>query len=124
MSDTKIRTSRKLTSLNGDDLTIWDSLKAGHGGAPMELSNNSELHIQVYGSFNGAVVAIEGSNVAGPDDLIWTGIVDGHNLPLEFSEGDPIKQAGAIPRWVAPRVIGGDESTDLNVNIIIRESSR
>lgn len=109
--------------MHGDAIETWDLL-ADEEGEPIELSAAQDMHIQVLGELSGAEVLIEGSNVKSPDEKSWAMLADTESIPLDFVDTAQLRYSSASPRWLRPRVEGGDVNTKVTVVIVFRRFTR
>jgi hypothetical protein len=80
----------------------------GDTGAPFACPNYSTKSIQVVGTFGGATVTIEGSNMI--DNPTYAPQVDNLEVAITFtSEG--IKQIFSNTYWIRPRISSGAGAT-------------
>jgi hypothetical protein len=97
-------------------LVTWSGLLNGDDGARVTLTDFPDRTVQIVGTFGaGGSVNFEGSN-NGTD---WAVLTD--------PQGNPITKTAAAmefvtetPRYVRPRVTGGDGTTDLSVILFAR----
>ena len=110
---------RARSSVIGDDtVEKWLDLKKDSDGEPVQLSSLVALDVQVLGEFAGAKVGIEGRNFPDSD---WSLLTDNFGIALEFTSGSTIKRSGSTALFVRPNVVGGDDTTLLNVGIVVRK---
>ena len=97
--------------LDKGQMQIWHWISVKAGDELQHLSpGTDDFCVQVSGEFGGASVAFDGSLDettfgAMPRSLGDTSLIKNSNI-VSFS--------GAVP-WVRPRVIGGDETTNLTI---------
>jgi len=97
-------------------LVTWSGLLNSDDGARVTLTDFPDRTVQIVGTFGaGGSVNFEGSN-NGTD---WAVLTD--------PQGNPITKTAAAmefvtetPRYVRPRVTGGDGTTDLSVVLFAR----
>ena len=97
-------------------LVTWSGLLNSDDGARVTLTDFPDRTVQIVGTFGaGGSVNFEGSN-NGTD---WAVLTD--------PQGNPITKTAAAmefvtetPRYVRPRVTGGDGTTDLSVILFAR----
>jgi hypothetical protein len=97
-------------------LVTWSGLLNSDDGARVTLTDFPDRTVQIVGTFGaGGSVNFEGSN-NGTD---WVVLTD--------PQGNPITKTAAAmefvtetPRYVRPRVTGGDGTTDLSVVLFAR----
>lgn len=106
----------------GDDghIITWPDMAIGDVGLPLEMTGSSKRSIQVSGTFSaGAVGVIEGSNNGATYDLLRD--ITGNNLRFKASG---IAQIGVLPRYLRPRIDGGDGGTSLTFSMLVRKETR
>ena len=110
--------------LNDAVLPSW-VLSSGDVGAPVKLGAYPDRTVHFYGTFNGAAIALRGSNMIDPDPsnfAHWFPLTD----PKLTTALDDIRSASGYviyenPLFISPAVTGGDGSTALNVAILGRK---
>lgn len=91
----------------------WEGLGDGDDGTPIRLSFSADKSVQVSGTFStGGELTLEGSM----DNANWETLSDPQGNALALSSGG-VKTILQNPRYIRPRVTGGDASTDLEVLI-------
>ncbi len=97
----------------------WPNLKADSVGARHELPAFNDRSIQVEGTWGiGGKLVIEGSNT----DNGYSVLNDEHGVDLEFS-GDGLRSISEAVRFIRPRVIGGDGTTNLTATLLVRRNA-
>ncbi len=97
-------------------LVKWESLTlAGDSGAPFACPNYTDKSIQVFGTFGGATVTIQGSNVI--DSPTYATLNDPSGTSLAITSAG-IKQVLENTYWIRPIVSGGDTTTDLDIYLL------
>ena len=89
-------------------------------GKPVELPNYPIKSIQVVGTFGGATVTIEGSNMVLDNvlELTYAPQVDNLETAITFTSTG-IKQIFSNTYWIRPRISsGGNVNTDIDVYLI------
>lgn len=102
-------------------LTVWTGLSENdRNGDPETLVQAADRSVQVTGTFGGATVVIEGSNVPNPTTNDWFTLTDplGSNVSFTGAGGMQIIENTVAVR---PRVSGGT-GTNVNVYLISRSS--
>ena len=109
---------------HGDDVLAWiDLTSTDNVGQEFEMGQHTELHVQVLGEFGGASVLLLGSNHINPhDDSHWSLAVDRLGFPITFETAATMKRPDVLPRWLRPKIEGGDETTKVSVLIALRRS--
>ena len=91
----------------------WLLLLNGDNGAPLQMSAWQDRTVQITGTFGIAgTIVIEGSN----DGVNYKTLRDPGGTALSFTAAD-LKAILELPKWIRPRVTGGDGTTSLNVYI-------
>lgn len=87
--------------------TVWENLKVGDVGEPVEIPTVKQMTVQILGDFYSSNVIIEGSLEKIPTEYfeLWT------------PDGVSYKN---IVVWFRPRVIGGDEKSNFTVILLAR----
>ena len=111
----------------GAYLVKWEGLRSGGGntGFPFACPNYPIRSFQVAGTWGGATLAIQGSNMVDVDGDNWTFPADGvfsalTTMGLVGTEtvftSDGIKRAHENTYWVRPAItVDGDTTTNLTV---------
>ena len=106
-------------------ITTWTGLSENDREGDFEsLVGAADKTVQVTGTFGGAMVVIEGSNVVNPSASDWfilttaSGPLSGTNLTFSGAGGALVAEN---PLHIRPRVTGGT-STDLTVDLVSRNS--
>ena len=97
-------------------IVAWEGLKKGDRGIPYQCPNFSNESVQVVGTFGIGSCRIEGSNIF--ESPVFAILNDSHGNPLDFIS-EKIEQVLENSYWIRPNVIGGDETTNLNIYILI-----
>ena len=110
-------TSPVTTDLSGTAVLTWDGLGAGEEGVAASQVRLGERVVQVFGTFNGASVVLEGS----ADGQNWFRLSDQFGLSLYFTitSGKTVLES---THYIRPVVIGGDASTSLTVLFSVRKA--
>jgi hypothetical protein len=88
---------------------IWPGVKAGAEFESLSPAA-SGFSTQVLGTFGGAGVVFEGSL----DGKTFATISRGLGETLILGNSNTYNYAGPLP-WVRPRLVGGDDTTELNI---------
>jgi len=97
-------------------LIKWTGLHSTNDtGAPFACSNYADKSIQVVGTFGGATVTIQGSNVV--DSPVYATLNDGVGTALTFTSAG-IKQILENTYWIRPYITGADANTNLDVYLL------
>jgi len=109
------------TNLSSIINIIWENLAADVAGDSFTLAAHSDKTVHVFGEFDGASVAIEGSNdpiaESDPDNADWQTLLDPLGNALSINSNDII-QLLENTLHVRPVVVGGGASTAVNVSIV------
>jgi len=101
-------------------VTSWTPITAANAtGSPMSPAGEGDLCVQVTGTFNGATIALRGSNLTAPNDATaadW--------FQLTRADGTAASQTAAggyhiteRPLWISPISSGGGGSSSLTINL-------
>ena len=102
--------------IRGVYLVKWTGFTlTGDTGAPCACPNYPEKSIQVVGTFGGATVTIQGSNIV--DSPIYSTLNDDGGTALTFTEAG-IKKIRENSYWVRPSISGTTATTNLNVHLL------
>jgi hypothetical protein len=114
---TTIASTRTATGTTAAFVSTWSPLALGDDGAPQPHSQYSDKSVQVFGTFGGASLAIQGSN-NGTD---WATLTDpqGNDLLITSAKIEMITEATA---YIRPVVVGGDGTTSLSVAMLCKEA--
>lgn len=108
--------TRTITEAPGDGyVVLWEALANNDAGQALAGYGSPDRCVQVEGTFDGATVAVEGSN----DGALWHTLRDPTGVALSFTEAG-LKGVLEVPRYVRPSVSGGGVSTDIDVTLFIR----
>lgn len=98
-------------------LVKWTGFQvAGDTGTPFACPNYPDKSIQVVGTFGGATVTIQGSNMI--DNPTYATLNDGTGAALTITSAG-IKQILENTYWVRPIISGGDANTNLDVYLLV-----
>lgn len=113
---TKLSTISLIGSNNSIRLAVWATLANGDDGTPFEFVDWADRTIHVYGTFGvGGTVVLEGSN----DGTNYVTLTDSNGAAMSFTAA-ACKQINEAPRFVRPRVTGGDGTTALTFSLTAR----
>lgn len=98
-------------------LVKWEALQvAGDTGAPFACPNYPIKSIQIVGTFGGATVTMQGSNII--DSPVYASLTyDGSNAIALSSAG--MKKIWENTYWVRPILSGGNVTTSLDVYLLV-----
>ena len=97
----------------------WGPMANGDVGLPVEFGTHADRTVQVGGTFgSGGTIVIEGS-MDGSDYQVLN---DPFGVSLSFT-GPKIRTVTEVTKYVRARVTGGDGTTALNVNLLMRSAS-
>jgi len=88
----------------------------GDTGAPFACPNYADKSIQVVGTFGGATVTIQGSNMI--DSPTYATLNDITEMPLTITSAG-IKQILENTYWVRPIISGAGATTNLDVYLLV-----
>lgn len=94
----------------------WSNLAASDDGQPLGSSQYTDRSVQVSGVFGGASVRIEGSN----DGTNWAPLTDPQGNQLLFVSAG-LEMVTEATLHIRPLVLGGDGTTNLTVNLLVKE---
>ena len=103
---------------NRSTYITWTDLTSGDDGAPLQFAGHADKTLQVLGVFSGGTLVFEGSNDTRVEtdsgNAVWFTLNDMQTLPLSKTSagGDLIVEN---PRYMRPKVTGGDGSTAITV---------
>jgi hypothetical protein len=108
--------TKNSTQTNVAFVARWDGLLAGDDGDALHVTQYTDKGLQVSGTFGGASLRFEGSN-NGTD---WATLSDpqGNDLLLTSAKIEMVTEATV---YVRPVVVGGDGTTSLTVNLLVKE---
>lgn len=116
MSIIKKNVESSLPHNSNYQLIYWKSLKSSDEGQPVEVTGNSERSIQFSGVFGeGGAIQLEGSN----DGINYYVLTDPQGNGIRKSSGS-IESVMEFVRYVRPKVIGGDSTTELDAHFIVK----
>jgi hypothetical protein len=93
----------------------WIDLHVGDIGAPMSSPNYPIKSVQITGTWGGATVVIEGSNM--PSAPTYDGLHNPWYGALSIN-ADALRGILENCYWVRPRVVDGGATTDLDVYLL------
>lgn len=94
----------------------WAAMAANDTGEPLGASQYTDRSVQVAGTFGGATVRIEGSN----DGSTWATLTDPQGNALEMISAK-LEMVTEATLYIRPAVVGGDGTTSLTVNLLVKE---
>jgi hypothetical protein len=96
----------------------WTGLVVNDTGSPFTLSQFADRSVQVSGTFGaGGLVVIEGSN----DGTNYVTLNDPQGNPISIT-GPKIESISEIVLKIRPRISGGDGTTNININMLVRKN--
>jgi hypothetical protein len=98
----------------------WVGLATGDDGAPIDWSAFADKSVQVFGTFGGATVTLQGSNDEGPVPTNWTVLTDMQGNALNFTTA-ALEQVSENTCWVRPVVTGGAAS-GITIQMLLRRN--
>jgi hypothetical protein len=110
------RTITRQTTSPDTWVVSWTNMANGDTGFPLQMPGSSDRSVQVTGEFGaGGTVNIIGSN----DGVNYSVLTDpqGNALTFTSSKIEAITEATA---YIKPYVANGDETTDVNVYILVK----
>lgn len=96
----------------------WLALTTGDDGQPINWSEFADRSVQVYGTFGGATVTMQGSNDLGPVPTNWNTLTDLQGNALAFTVAG-LEMVAEPTCWIRPVVTGG-VGASLNVQMFLR----
>ena len=93
---------------------LWETMLTGDVGTAVPNSNYADRSVQVFGTFGGATVTMQGSNDGG---TTWSTLNDTAGVALTFSAAG-IKQVLEVSQMIRPSVAGG-AAADLDVHLLM-----
>lgn len=107
---------RNITEAPGDGFVVtWSDMADADVGQALAGYGSPDRCVQVAGTFDGATVAVQGSN----DGTNWETLRDPLGNALTFT-AEGLRGVLEVPRYVRPEVSGGGASTDVNVVLFVR----
>lgn len=95
----------------------WTPLtQTNNVGAAFGMSDFQDRSVQVFGTFGGATVTIEGSN---DDGTTWATLNDPFGNALSFTAAG-LKAITELPQYIRPNVSGAGGTTSLTVFVHMR----
>lgn len=109
--------TRAPTGSSSSFVASWADLAVGDSGDAMPFSQYTDKSVQVFGTFGGATLRVEGSN----DGNHWAVLTDpqGNDLLLTTAKIEMVTEATL---YVRPNVTGGDGTTSLTVALLCKET--
>ena len=92
-------------------------LAQGDTGGEITWLTYADRSVQVFGTFGGASVVIEGSN----DGTNWAVLTDPQGNDLSISSAK-IEQILEVCLFLRPRISGGDGTTSLTAVVVARDN--
>jgi len=97
----------------------WTGLQVpGDTGIPFACPQFADKSIQLVGSFYGATVVIEGSNMADSNSPTYFILRDSGGNALSFSSPDG-KSIDENTYWVRPRVVSGGDTRYTSIDVYL-----
>lgn len=98
------------------DITVWGPLTSANlTGAPKQLFGSADRSVQISGTFNGATVAIHGSN----DGVNYVALRDNYGDAIAVTSAGIIS-VGDLSLYVKPVISGAGGSTSLTITLLTR----
>lgn len=98
--------------------TLWEGLLNTDDGSPFSDGALGDKCVHVFGTFGvGGAILVEGGN----NGTTFKTLTDPQGAAVSFT-AEGVKQIIENPKWIRPRVTGGDGTTDLDVIILSRGS--
>ena len=94
----------------------WNSMGGSDEGAPLAMPASNDRSVQVVGSFDGATVALQGSN----DGVNFSVLTDPQGISLNFNS-PKIEVITELTRFIKPVVSGGGPLCSVNVIVLVRK---
>lgn len=107
-------------SLRNIQLAAWLLVPNGNTGGPVYFDHYQDRSVQVFGTFAGATITIEGSNDGG---TTWNTLTDPLGNALTFTAAG-MKQITELPYQIRPSVAGGGVGTSVNIYLHMRGGER
>lgn len=108
--------TNRVTGNHRSTVVVWAGMAANDVGQPTSNCQYTDKSVQVSGTFGGAALLLEGSN-NGTD---WAVLTDPQGNPLTFTAAK-IEMVTEATLYVRPRVSGGDGTTALTVDLLLKE---
>lgn len=96
----------------------WAAMATGDTGQPVDWAGHADRSVQVFGTFGGSSVAIEGSNDAGPTPTNWNVLTDPQGNALNITAAG-LERVTEDTCWVRPNITGGTGSP-ITVQMLLR----
>lgn len=103
--------AKTLNTTNAAVQITWSGLLQGDNGDGIDYTHYLNKTFQVFGTFGGASITVQGSN----DGTNWAALSDGQGATLSLTSSKPLRRSDDIPMFVRPVVSGGDGTTSLTV---------
>lgn len=100
-------------------ITVWETMDSSNlDGTGIEMPSASDRSVHVLGTFGGATMTIEGSNVAAPAaDADWAILKDSAGNNLSFTSAG-IQTVIDNVRHIRPKMTGATGTTDIDVYLL------
>ena len=99
---------------------VWTALATGDDGAPIDWSAYTDRSVQVFGTFGGGTVTLQGSNDAGPTPTNWNPLTDLQGNAIAFTAAG-LEMIAEGTLWVRPVVTAGAAS-GITVQMMLRRA--
>jgi hypothetical protein len=93
---------------------LWTGLLQGDDGDPYLTAPFADKSVQVYGTFDGATLVLEGSN----NGTVWATLSDPQGNPLLFTAAK-IEMVSEATKFIRPAITGGAGLTSLSCEVLI-----
>ncbi len=97
-------------------MATWANMATNDDGAPIDYVGHADRTVQVFGTFGGATVTLQGSL----DKTNWATLNDVQGNAIEITAGK-IEAVTELPLWIRPLVTGGT-GTDVTVKLFMRKT--
>jgi len=98
----------------------WEGLTVDNEAAPFSLPVSKDFSVQVFGTFGDATVVFECSNERVFDKEKVFYLKDKYGTEIGLTSGGEMVEA--LLYWIRPKVVGGDDTTDLTVVMLDRKA--
>lgn len=104
---------------------VWPLVTNADTCGPIQMSTAADRSVHAFGTFNGASVAIHGSNEATNDSSAVTSFValhDPQGIAIAITTAN-IEEISEVTNWIKPVITGGGGSQSVTVAMTVRSPS-
>lgn len=106
----------------GNFVVKWPGMTGGDVGQPWQAAQWADRNTQALGTFGGATLTMEGSNVANPITTDFNVLHDGQGVAIAITAAGFI-EVNEVPWFTRPKVTGGAGAA-IDVIMMVRRTGK